>query len=109
MVVDRQTKLEEELRIKNDALESALQRETVIRQIIQTVHSSLNLEETFQQLATSLGVFLKADRCFISRYDDRQSILYPPTLEFRSSEAIESMINSNSELWIALCKFAHQL
>lgn len=83
--------------------------EVVIRQIIQTVHSSLDTGEVFPQIVQSLGNYLKADRCFISRYNANTQELSPPTHEYRSSTQIESILTAHSQLWKLSCQFAHTL
>ncbi len=74
-------------------------QEAVTRQIVQIVHSGLDLEEIFQKMANSLGVFLAADRCFISRYDSKAKLLNPPTREYRSSSAIKTMLDADLDEW----------
>ncbi|MCE3236372.1 MAG: hypothetical protein K0Q50_2563, partial [Vampirovibrio sp.] len=58
----------------------------MLRQIIQTVHSTLDLDLMFQRIVDLLGHYLKADRCFIAAFDSRRKVLLPPTQEYRSSE-----------------------
>lgn len=89
--------------------QEAAGRESVIRRIIQTVHSSLDLDETFQKIADDVGKFLRADRCFISRYDEQAKNLSPPTQEYRSSNSIGSMLTADASLWEALGGFTAEL
>ncbi len=84
------------------------QRETHIRQIIQTLHGNLDLDITFQELVNNLGRYLEADRCFISRYDSEQNELLPPIKEYRSSEDIENLLTPHPELWKTLSYFAKE-
>lgn len=95
--------------ITTNDLQKSLRREEVTRQIIQTVHGTLNLDECFQQLADGLGRYLEADRCFISRYDPGSRRLTPPSKEYRSSDEIDSILKSREALWEPLGNFAHQL
>jgi PAS domain S-box-containing protein len=76
----------------------AAKRESITRKIIQAVHSSLNLEEVFQQLANELGTYLQVDRCFIANYDKQAKELVPPTREYRSSAGISSMLGATDTL-----------
>src|SRR3982751_1741774 len=82
------------------------QEEEIIRRIIQKVHQSLDLDDTIEELANALGGYLHADRCFVSRFDAEKQTLSPPTREYRSSDAIESMIEADLNLWKTLCSFA---
>jgi PAS domain S-box-containing protein len=85
------------------------QEEGIIRRIIQKVHQSLDLDGTIQELAYALGEYLKADRCFVSRFDVNKQTLSPPTREYRSSDEIESMIKADVNLWKSLCSFTIDL
>lgn len=89
--------------------QEAATQETTIRQVIQAVHSSLDLEESFKKIATSLGIFLQADRCFISSYNQHQRRLSPPTQEYLFSEEIQSMLTADASLWQAFNAFAEAL
>jgi PAS domain S-box-containing protein len=88
---------------------AATERETILRQTTQIVHSTLNLDETFKKIAHDLGHFLHADRCFVSRYDKKTHTLSPPTQESLSSEAIQSMITADPMLWEALAEYSGTL
>lgn len=81
----------------------------MIREIIQTVHNSLDLDFVFQHIVTLLGRYLGADRCFITGYDAQRKILRPPTREYRSSEQIKSMMHEVNAYWYDLSDFALQL
>lgn len=85
--------------------EQAAERETMIRQVVQTVRSSLNLEDVFRQVAVQLGMYLHADRCFVARYDEEMHRLSPPTQEYLSSNQISSMLSHNPSLWEALNEY----
>lgn len=87
----------------------ASESEAVIRKIVQIIHSSLAIDDIFHQIVTSLGRYLQADRCFITRYDAHRSKLFPPTREYRSSTEIESMLEADADLWVKLENFAHSL
>lgn len=81
----------------------------VIWQILQSVYSSLDLDEIFQQVVNKLGKHLNTDRCFITRYDQKTGVLVPPSREYRSSEKIESILNADPELWKNLELYAKNL
>lgn len=83
--------------------------EAIIRRIIQTTHSSLDMDEIFEQIVQNLGIFLQADRCFIAMYDEQTQRIYPPTREYRSSEQMTSILEADPELWNSLSHFAQGL
>lgn len=75
----------------------ARRRESVLRQMIQTVHSSLDLDYIFQQVTGALGRYLRCDRCFLTMYDINTGCLTPPTVEYRSSPHISSILSTESQ------------
>lgn len=84
-------------------------QENVTRQIVQTIHGTLDLEEAFLRIAEMLGRYLQADRCFICRYDEKKRTLTPPTQEYLSGPDISSMIRVDSDLWESITEFAGKL
>ncbi len=83
------------------------QREQIIRQLVQAVHSSLSLDEVFQRIVSALGKSLDLDRCFITRYDQMTGDVIPPTEEYRSSQAVTSMMTMDRMCWLGhQCQFA---
>lgn len=83
--------------------------ERVIRKIVQIIHSSLDIDDIFHQIVTSLGRYLQADRCFITRYDSQRNKLFPPAREYRSSVEIDSMLKADTDLWAGLENFARSI
>lgn len=81
--------------------------EAVIRSIIQAVYQSLDIDEVFQEIVRTLGIYLQADRCFITRFDENTGVLSAPTKEYRSSEAVESLLNASVDLWKTLAELAN--
>ena|GEM_PF-5321905 len=79
---------------------SLARKEKTIRQVIQVVHNSLNLEEIFQGICNELGEQLQVDRCFIAQFIS--SKLTPPQREYRRDEMVPSMLDLNIELWHGL-------
>ncbi len=84
-------------------------REAVIRRIIQTVHSSLDLDQIFQEIAHDLGIFLGADRCFICRVDENTGQVIPPTREYRSNPDVQTVLNAPATLWEDMGNLVRQL
>lgn len=83
--------------------------DAVIRTFIQAVYRSLDIDEVFQEIVTTLGIYLQADRCFISRFDEKRGILQPPSKEYRSSSAIHSVLELGPEPWARLTGQAREL
>ncbi len=73
-------------------------REAVIRRIIQTVRSSLNLEEILQKIVDELGRLLQADYCLISCLDPECLRIIFPVREYRSLKMIPSLLQSEKFL-----------
>ena len=75
-----------------------LEREAAVRRMITIVHSTLDLEEVFQRIVDEVGALLSPDRAYIAHYDQSENHLAPPTREFRSSEAVPSMIGADHRI-----------
>lgn len=105
--------LSEEAREKakevEDLYKAVAECEAVMRRVVETIHSSFDLEETFEKVVNELGLYLEADRCFISRYNAETNELSAPTKEYRSSEQIMSIMGAKPVLWKDLCSFAKEL
>jgi signal transduction histidine kinase len=82
------------------------EREMVLRKTVQALHSSLTLDDTFEQIVTALGKQLQSDRCFIAKYNKKSGKLSPPTREYRSSEAISTMTSPSPQLWEAINEYS---
>jgi PAS domain S-box-containing protein len=80
--------------------------DAVISSVIRAVYKSLDLDEVFQEIVETLGVYLQADRCFITRFDEHKGILSPPTKEYRSDENIASLLRASPALWTTLAEMA---
>ncbi len=83
--------------------------DAVIRTFIEAVYRSLDINEVFQEIVTTLGIYLQADRCFISRFDESRSILLPPTKEYRSAQQIRSILDLGPEPWAVLTEQSREL
>lgn len=81
--------------------------EKTIRQVMQVIHNSLNLEEIFQGICNELGAQLQVDRCFISQCSDNK--FFPPRREYRSAETVPSMLELDIQLWNRLNRFSSLL
>lgn len=72
------------------------ERETTLRKIIETVRSSLDLNEIKQGIVNEVGKAFNADRCYFRNYDRLNDTIYPPKPEYLSSPDIKSMLNIQS-------------
>lgn len=68
------------------------QRETILRQIIEEIRTTITLHETKQIIVKTVGKTLGADRCFITEYDQDINRFLLIKDEYRSSEDILSVI-----------------
>lgn len=75
--------------------QKAAKRESIIRRIVETIHSPSALEDKFQQISDEIGEYLDADHVFIARYDQAQTRLFPPVREFRSEVSIPSLLEGD--------------
>lgn len=64
------------------------EREKTIRTIIETVRSSLDINETKKQIVTIIGETLDADRCYILEYDKENDEFLEAGDEYLSSDNI---------------------
>lgn len=47
-------------------------RETLLRNTITTVRSSLDINEVIQNIVTEIGIAFKADKCYVRLYDEKE-------------------------------------
>jgi len=79
-------------------------------QMIHTLYASLDLEAVYQAVVDQVGDYLRADRCFISRFEPSRGELCAPTREYRSSPAVKSIIEEAPvTLWGSLSEYANGL
>lgn len=64
------------------------QRETLLRNIAETIRSSLDIKETKQKIVDIIGKTLKADRCFIIEFDKDKDKFSGIENEYLSSDKI---------------------
>ncbi len=72
-----------------------VKRELVLRESIETIRGTLDVQEIKNFLVNSTGVYFKADRCFILEYEFEKDSYLPVTAEYRSSSNIKSVLNKN--------------
>lgn len=82
-----------ELRIKN-------KRDELYKNVVETIRSSLNINETKQKIVNIVGQTLNADRCLIIDYDKDKDEFLPVQDEYLSSDQISGYkgVNINVEL-----------
>ena len=82
-----------ELNEANKKLLLSYEREQTIRKILELVRSSFNLQDIYKDITEEIGKTLKLDRCYFMEYNNQEDTFNPPSVEYRSSENIPSMIN----------------
>lgn len=73
------------------------EREKLLRTIIETVRSSLDITVVKKRITEVLGKAFKADRCYFRAYDKLKSLVLPAEIEYLSSPDIKSMLNLKSD------------
>jgi GAF domain-containing protein/ligand-binding sensor protein len=66
------------------------QREILLRNLIEAIRTSLNLNETKRKIVDNIGKTLNADRCFIMEYDEKLDKFLIIDEEYLSSNDIKS-------------------
>lgn len=69
------------------------EREVFLRNITETIRSSLDITETKQKIVEIIGKALNAGRCFIMEYDREQDKFLSSEYEYLASEEITSYAN----------------
>lgn len=69
------------------------EREIILRKIIETVRSSLDIKEVKKNITKELCKALDADRCYFRSYDKINNFVSPPDSEYLSSPDTKSMLN----------------
>lgn len=89
-----------EIGYKNLELIKKNERETFYKTIVETIRSSLDINETKQKIMDIIGKTLNADRCLIMEYDKIKNEFLPVRDEYLSSEKIIDYkgVNINEEL-----------
>lgn len=82
-----------EQKIKKE--EKIVEREVLLRNIIEIIRSSLDLKEMKKSLVQNVAKYFNADRCFLFEYDRERDIYLPITVEYLSSPDIKSILNKD--------------
>lgn len=64
--------------------------ERLYRKIMESIRSSLDIDETKKQIVNIIGKTTNADRCFITEYDKENDEFFPVVDEYLSSDKIRS-------------------
>lgn len=85
---------------KNYELQNKNKEEKLYREIVETIRSSLDIDETKSQIVNIIGKTLSADRCFIVEYDNVNDKYLIVKDEYLSSDEIVSIkgIDVNIEI-----------
>lgn len=68
------------------------EKENILRKLIETIRTTINLDETKQTIVKIIGETLNAARCFITDYDQNENRFLPIKYEYLSSKEITSVI-----------------
>lgn len=85
-IIIHQTKLYE-------AMQKTIERETILRKIIEITRDSLDENKVKKEIVDELGRAFKADRCYFRSYDKAQNTFSAPDVEYLSSPKIKSLLN----------------
>lgn len=72
-----------------DTVKNTAEKESLLRQIFETIRGSLDIDVTKKQIVNIIGKTLKVDRCFISEYDKYSEELLTIKDEYVSSPDID--------------------
>lgn len=75
------------------ALQLKIEQELLLRKLIETIRSSLDLYEMKQKIVEELGKALDADRCYLRSFDMDSEMFLAPDVEYLSSDDIKSLKN----------------
>lgn len=67
--------------------------EGILRKIIETVRSSMDLQEVKKKITQEIGETFKADRCYFRSFDKIKNKFLAPDIEYLSSPEINSLLN----------------
>jgi len=70
------------------------QREALLRKIIETLRSSLDINKVKKKLVIEIGQAFKADRCFFRSYDRVNDKVLAPDFEYLASDDIKSLLSA---------------
>ncbi len=72
-----------------------LERERILRNIIESISCSLEFKSLIKNIVTEIGKYVKADRCVLLRVDETQAKQFPVEdfAEYRANDDVKSMIN----------------
>lgn len=76
-----------------EKMKKTIERETILRRIIEITRSSLDIHKVKQQVVEELGKAFHADRCYFRAYDKSQDKFFAPDVEYLSSPDIGSLLN----------------
>lgn len=81
-----------ELMQKDSESKKLIEKESLLRKIIEISRSSLDIKEVKQGIVNELGKTFKADRCYFRAFDKMRNKFLAPDVEYLSSNKLESML-----------------
>ncbi|MEI8377487.1 MAG: GAF domain-containing protein [bacterium] len=70
---------------------NTLRRDSVLRQLTETIRSSLDMKEMKQTIVNEIGKIFEADRCYLREYNQEEGAFLKPEVEYLSSDKIKSL------------------
>lgn len=74
-------------------IKQAAERESLLREIVETIRSALDINEVKRSIVNEMGKVFNADRCYFRAFDKKTDKFLPPDIEYLSSPDIKSLIN----------------
>lgn len=74
------------------------EKEKLLREITESIRSSIDIYKTKQSIVNTIGKTLNADRCFIVEYDKTNDVFINVEYEYLSSKDIISFVGVNPQI-----------
>jgi len=76
-----------------ETVKQTAQRERLLRQIVETIRSTLDINEVKKSIVNEMGKVFNADRCYFRAFDKKSDKFLPPDVEYLASPDMKSLIN----------------
>lgn len=93
-----QAELYEAQELATEKERTSRNREALLREITESIRSSIDIEKTKQSIVATMGKALNADRCFIVEYDKANDVFINVEYEYLSSNDILGFSGINPQV-----------
>ena len=76
-----------------ETVKQTAERESLLRQIVETIRRTLDINEAKKIIVNEMGTVFNADRCYFRAFDKKTDKFLPPGIEYLASPDIESLMN----------------